>query len=207
MIVAVLFDLDGVLQDSKQANYAWWKSFLESNGYKMPTIEQFGMVFGGDRQTMLAALSREKSKKKLDELLKLTYQHPYPVDLLKPQEGEVETLAKLSKSYKLGIVTNGHKTSVERLFKVVDIEKYFSVMVTREEIVNIKPSPESLLLATSKLGIAPNAAIYVGDNDVDIAAAHAAGMKAIGFSEYGIEGSDANVATFPEIPKAIKALS
>lgn len=205
-IVAVFFDLDGVLQDSKEANYTWWKSFLESNGYKMPTIQEFGMVFGGDRLTMLEALSGERSKEKLDELFKLTYQHPYPVDLLKPRKGEVETLSELSKTYKLGVVTNGHRTSVERFFKIADIEKYFSVIVARDDITNIKPNPESLLLASKKLGIEPKAVIYVGDNDVDVAAAHSAGMKIVGFSDEEMEGADVVVSSFLEIPKAIESL-
>ena len=42
-----------------------------------------------------------------------------------------------------------------------------------------KPAPDSLLLASRLLGIAPQNCLYVGDDARDIEAAHAAGMKAL----------------------------
>lgn len=42
-----------------------------------------------------------------------------------------------------------------------------------------KPDPEGILKCLAELGVAPDAAIYVGDTPVDIQASRAAGVRAV----------------------------
>ena len=52
-----------------------------------------------------------------------------------------------------------------------------------------KPAPDSLLTLLSELGAAPEDTMYVGDSDVDVRFAHAAGVKVCGVS-WGFRGAD-----------------
>jgi pyrophosphatase PpaX len=60
-----------------------------------------------------------------------------------------------------------------------NLAPFFEIIVTMEDSPRHKPAPDPLLVAAQKLGIAPNEAIYVGDADVDMLAAYAAGMSRI----------------------------
>jgi pyrophosphatase PpaX len=60
-----------------------------------------------------------------------------------------------------------------------NLAPYFEIIVTMEDSPRHKPAPDPLLVAAQKLGIEPGEAIYVGDADVDMQAAHAAGMSRI----------------------------
>ena len=52
-------------------------------------------------------------------------------------------------------------------------------MVTRDDVVNSKPSPDIFLRAATELGIAPEDCVAVEDSFNGVRAAHAAGMMTI----------------------------
>jgi phosphoglycolate phosphatase len=56
-----------------------------------------------------------------------------------------------------------------------------------------KPHPEPLYEAARRLGVASEACIYVGDDERDIIAGRAAGMKTVA-ATYGYMGSQADAA-------------
>ena len=57
-----------------------------------------------------------------------------------------------------------------------------AVLVTADDVRRGKPDPEPYLLAASRLGIAPERCVVIEDAPAGIAAAQAAGMKAIGLA-------------------------
>ncbi len=208
LIKTVLFDVDGVLVDSKDANFAWLSSVITEFGYPKPKKEDYEAAFGMDRHDTLKALTKENSEARIRQLAALarSKNDSFPLEMLKVRAGEVEVLEKLSKAYKLGIVTSSSARSVRRLFAIADIRKLFAAVVTRDDYGEPKPSPEPLLVALKKLGISPENAVYIGDTSIDVIAGHAAGIKVISYSEGGLEGAEANVSTFEEIPHALEKL-
>jgi len=91
-----------------------------------------------------------------------------------------EVIAALrGRGAKLGIVTGSRRGSLDLLDRAGLLER-FDVVVTREDVARRKPDPEGLLTCASRLEIAPPDAVYVGDTPLDVEAAHAAGMAAIG---------------------------
>ncbi|MGE5187246.1 MAG: HAD family hydrolase, partial [Acidobacteriota bacterium] len=74
-----------------------------------------------------------------------------------------------------------------------------------------KPAPESILSILEPLSIAPSAAVMVGDSEVDVATARAAGMHSIGCA-WGFRGAaalqaagaDAVVLTPTELAAALR---
>ncbi len=102
----------------------------------------------------------------------------------KPFPETIEVLEKLSKQFKLGLITNtqGQKTlSTHRLSLFPDIEKFFqTIVIAGESDLPPKPDSKPFLLCIKKMKIKPYAAIYVGDDfQKDIIGAKNAGLQPI----------------------------
>jgi phosphoglycolate phosphatase-like HAD superfamily hydrolase len=57
-----------------------------------------------------------------------------------------------------------------------------------------------------RLGLKAKEAVYIGDSDTDILAAHAAGMPSIHLSDLRHELAQHHIKDFVEIPDAIKLI-
>ena len=80
----------------------------------------------------------------------------------------------------VGLVTNyDHPPNIHYLLDRERLRDYFSVVVISGEIGVWKPDPGILHAALDYLSVHPEEAVYVGDSDVDIQAANAAGMHSI----------------------------
>jgi len=104
-----------------------------------------------------------------------------PVDGLvaEPFEGVVRTLRALAVTHRLGAVTDTAVMSaadVRGALAGTGLDDLLEVIVTSSDIGAAKPDPRGIVAALAELGVAPDAALFVGDADVDAAAAAAAGV-------------------------------
>jgi pyrophosphatase PpaX len=205
MIKAVLFDVDGVLIDSIDANYQFYKTLLTTAGYKPPTRREYPNFFHNSLYKNCEIFT-DGSKKEIDRVFKLGVEMEYPYDRIKMNPGAENTVGELSKYYKVGIVTsrlNGRLYEIKGLKK---IKKYFSVSVGFEDTKNHKPHPQPLLLACKKLKIKPSEAVYVGDAKTDILASRAAGMRVILYLKKRKWDPDFHITTLAKLLKLVKLL-
>jgi phosphoglycolate phosphatase-like HAD superfamily hydrolase len=79
----------------------------------------------------------------------------------------------------LGIVS-GARAEVLELLKADGILERFDAVLLGADMSRRKPDPEGITKCLAKLGVAPHAAIYVGDTHVDVQASRAAGVQAVG---------------------------
>lgn len=99
-------------------------------------------------------------------------------------EDDVQTvLEQLQKKVKLGILTNNMRKTTLFLLEKFDIKEYFDVIVCRDDVMELKPSPQGLLYAVEQLGLKKEEIIYVGDSWIDGEAAARAGVSFVGFGE------------------------
>lgn len=89
-----------------------------------------------------------------------------------------EVIPKLSKSYKLGVVSDTWP-SLERVFKNAGLREYFSTFVMSSKIGVIKPNELMFNNALSELNINPEEAIFVDDNIKNVEGAAKLGMEGI----------------------------
>lgn len=75
------------------------------------------------------------------------------------------------------LVTNVGRLAVARVLARLGIGERLPVVVTRNDVADLKPSPEGLLRALAALGCAPDASLMVGDSLSDVGAARAAGLR------------------------------
>ena len=208
MIKAVIFDIDGVLLDSFEANLRFFQDLLTYFGYKPPAREEFIPVFHlslwDTIRVLIKSISDEEAKKIWEAGRRRAVK--YHTELLKTPMGAEEVINRLNKNYLLAIVTSRVRASVFESPQLSKLKKHFRVAVSYEDTSNHKPHPEPLLLAAKLLGVRPENAAYVGDAENDIKAAHAAGMKVIIYSKNNLDGADARISDFTKIPDLIKTL-
>lgn len=209
MIKAIIFDIDGVLLDSFEANFKFIKDLMSRFGYRPPTREEFPAIFHlslFDTIKKLTGLSSEEEIRRMIEMRK-SHEVRYPLELLSAPEKAAATIDILSKKYLLGIVTSRIRESVFEAPKMAALKKYFPVSISYEDTINHKPHPEPLLLAVSQLGVKPEEAVYIGDVQNDIEAARAAGMKVIIYSKNDLPEADIRTDSFASLPELIETFN
>lgn len=81
-----------------------------------------------------------------------------------------------------GVVTSKRRATAEKAMSSVGISGLVPLLVGMEDTDAHKPDPAPLLHAASIVGVEPRTCAYVGDATVDVLAARAAGMAAVGVS-------------------------
>ncbi|EKE19657.1 MAG: HAD-superfamily hydrolase, subfamily IA, variant 3 [uncultured bacterium] len=184
MIKAILFDVDGVLVDSFEANHGYFKDIFEESGYVAPTRDEYRHMFHISLDDMIRLVAKNPGEREFQRIREISNGIKYPIEKMKPTEGSVETIKKLSKKYHLGIVTGRHENGTESYLEHSTLKECFKEVVHYGHYENPKPHPEPLLVALEKLGISPGEAVYIGDQKTDLESAEAAGIPFILYSEY-----------------------
>lgn len=198
-IKSLLFDMDGVLVDSENA---WLRAFNETlkNFGSQPVSEKeylekysrFGSV-----PVIIGKMSEDLKNPLLDGKA-VEYCHSRFSDFALETRlfpGAKEALEIARKSFRTGMVTNTKKFDVFRMMKALEIEKYFDVVVTVDDVSKGKPDPEIILKACSVLGTEPENTALVGDSVSDLEAGKSAGCLVIGV---GME-ADARISSVSEL--------
>ncbi|MEM4554285.1 MAG: HAD-IA family hydrolase [Candidatus Anstonellaceae archaeon] len=176
-IKAVIFDIDGVLVDSRKAVVHNTLQLMREFGFDVPKEKVNTMSSAHSAETVLVtlvpSLRRKRSllKKMLLRLSELTREN---LHMIKPLF-MIRRIQKLSEKYLLAIATN-RKRSAKLILQKFKVEQYFSCVMTSADAAP-KPSPQMLISALKALQVKPNEALFVGDNKEDALAAKRATVK------------------------------
>ena len=182
MIKAVIFDIDGVLEETLDANIKFYEDLMKNTGYPKPSRKILEKSHHLTMWDTIALLTKENSKDKIMKIWDIGRYADKHDELKKFPENFLEVIKKLSRKYKLGIVTGRVRHGADNFLRRSKTGKYFSSVVSFEDYQKAKPDPEPLLVAAKKLKILPNEAVYIGDALSDRIAAKAAGIKFIFYS-------------------------
>lgn len=128
-------------------------------------------------QRLLSELRLQASPTVLKELVDIFREG---LDCQAPFPDSLETLARLGKSYKLGLVTNVDSLSYARLNRVFGVERLFDAVVPSFRVHDLKPGPIIYQAALRQLSVSPSQARMVGDSiQDDLNGANKHGIKAI----------------------------
>ncbi len=78
-----------------------------------------------------------------------------------------------------GVVTNKAARFTLPLMRGLDLDRRATSIISGDSIAIPKPDPSGLRLAASEMGVDPTRCLYVGDDERDIQAARAAGMRSV----------------------------
>jgi len=125
-----------------------------------------------------------------------------------------ETLIDVkNQGYKIGLVSNtmftgaAHQKDLER-FGLIE---YFDTMLFSADVNKWKPNPDPFLHVLEELGVAPNSAVYLGDDPAsDVVGGHRAGMVTIHIKSSQRFGQPDGIKPFAQIlnlPELLPILS
>lgn len=208
MIKAVLFDVDGVLIDSFEANCRFFQDLMIRFGYAPPTQEQYKSMFHLPMRDTIIALTHLTDENKIHKIWDAgrSREVSYHTELMALPADAKETIQKLAKTFLLGVVTSRVKEGVYEAPALADLKPLFQTTVTYQDTVNHKPHPEPLLLAAKNLEVAPAEAVYIGDAQTDMEAARSAGMKFIAYTNPAL-AADGHVQSFRQIADFVASLA
>jgi HAD superfamily hydrolase (TIGR01509 family) len=81
--------------------------------------------------------------------------------------------------YPMAIVTSATRRGAENQLTLAGIRERFDAVITRTDVAHAKPAPDLYLLASARLGVAPELCLAVEDSNPGVAAAYAAGAITI----------------------------
>lgn len=174
MFSCYIFDCDGVLFDSLQANIEFYNAILSA--FKKPLISdaQTQYIHMATAEESVAYLFREDPRVDDAQRLRLSIDYHRFIPYMKLAPGAQEVLKILKeKDKRLAICTN-RSTSMQAVLEYFDLASLFDCVVTSLDVTNPKPDPEGLFLVLKTLSLQPEEAVYVGDSIMDQQASKAA---------------------------------
>ncbi len=177
---AIIFDFDGTIANTLPiCFYAFQQVFKEFDNRDL-SPEEIKAMFGPSETGIIKEnLFSQDTEKAIDLYYKkYTDHHKH---LVEENEEMNELLRYLkNKGIRLGIVTGKAKRSLDISLNVLQMEQYFDVLITGDDVENPKPHPEGVLKALDLLGVEKRDAMFIGDSDADIHAGLQANVLTIG---------------------------
>lgn len=177
-----LFDLDGTLADTaadiaRATNLA----LAEAGRPPLDTGHVRALVSLGARQVILSSFkSPEPDEDTIEQLTRRLFHHyaEAPATYTRVFEGIERLLPELSEQGVIwGVVSNKPEALVKPIIASLALEPQPVCVLGGDSTSRKKPDPLPLLHACETVGIAPRDTLYVGDAQIDVTAARAAGMR------------------------------
>jgi N-acetyl-D-muramate 6-phosphate phosphatase len=195
MIKAFLFDLDGTLADTAPDLAYALNTLRASRGMPpLPLAATRPVTSHGARGLLGVGFEITPGDPEYDAL-RDEFLALYEANLCRATSlfpGMPELLSGLeARGLPWGVVTNKLERFALPLLARLDLSARTACVIGGDTTPRSKPHPEPLLAASRRIGIEPEACVYVGDDRRDVEAGHAAGMKTVVAGWGYLNGNDA----------------
>jgi sugar-phosphatase len=202
-VSAVLFDLDGVLVESREATERVWVDWARHNSIEEGALRS--AMHGVRSADVVRALRPDLDA--VAESGEVERRQAEDVDGLVAIPGALAALGAL-KGDRVAVVTSGTRPLALARLAAVGIEPP-AVMVFADDVARGKPDPEGYLTAARRLGVDPADALVVEDAPPGIDAAKAAGAATVAVTSTHareeLAAADVVIASLEELPELLAA--
>lgn len=174
MIKLIIFDLDGVLVDTKNLHFDALNNALYDQ-YKITWNEHLSVYDGLKTQQKLDMLSKEKGlpielhKEVWDKKQQITLNLLKNLDV---DENIKSTISKLvDNNYKIAVCSNSIRKTVLTVLCKLGIIEYIDFILSNEDVKNPKPHPEMYWKTISIMSVLPEETLIVEDSPYGLLAA------------------------------------
>jgi HAD superfamily hydrolase (TIGR01509 family) len=183
-IRCVIYDCDGVLFDSLEANTKLYNDLCARVGryplredemhyvHTHTVFEALHFIFGKEN---------DLEKKALEILKEKQVDLKNYVNYLKMEPHLLQALEKLKEKGILRAINTNRTTSMPYIMEKFNLWSYFEMVVTALDVKNPKPHPESIEKIIEAFKLKREEAVFVGDSDVDQQTAESSGIKFIAY--------------------------
>ncbi len=190
MLKLIVFDCDGVMFDSKNANSMFYNHLLAHFALPPMSEDEGDFVHMSNVVDAVKHIFRHYIDPSLEQVHSYRMQCEY-TPFLKYMEIEpdlIEFLKITSKKYNLAISTNRTNTMVP-LLERYHLENFFGKVMTASNAKRPKPAPDALLEILTHYNCKPEHAIFIGDSIVDEQHAAACNVELIGFKNRSLKAA------------------
>lgn len=178
---AIIFDLDGVLVDSKELHYDALNLALKSinEKYVISRKEQADIFEGMTTRSKLDILTHVKGLPKELHQYVWTLKQQYSAAMFRdlPQDKELINLFKhiSNQGIVIGVASNSIRETLDSCIQTLGIWEYIDISLSNEDVNNPKPNPEIYNRCMLMLGSVPTSTIVFEDSIIGIQAAQQSG--------------------------------
>jgi phosphoglycolate phosphatase len=184
----IIFDCDGVLFDSKEANIAFYNQILSQFHLPPLTTAEVEYVHVSTAEEALRYLLARRDPRDEEAVLahrphvdytpfiRLMRMEPHLRDLLNALPRQIKRAVSTNRSYTIGDVLRIH-----------GLEGEFDLVVSALDVKNPKPDPEPALKIIRHFAIAPSEALFVGDSTTDQQAAQGAEIPFVAYKNRSLK--------------------
>lgn len=193
--------MDGVIIDSEPAYMEMNRKLFSDLGIDFEN-ENYHEFVGMSSHKMWTRLKQNHDlQQDVEELIEYERKRMYEILLSdrisEPVKGITDLLNTLKqKEITICTASSSAKKNIELILSKLDLIKYFTCIVSGEEVKYGKPSPDIFLMVSGKCGIPPEKCLVIEDSSNGISAAKSAGMRCIGFKNSGTNLQDLSGADF-----------
>ena len=202
-IKAVVFDCDGVMFDTAQANRKFYNEILKRFNKPPLDDEQFQNIHMMTVTTAVEYLFPEMDDHRpVYEMIKrIGYASVIPFMRMEP--GLLELLDAIKQAGLVrGVATNRTNTMGKVLIEH-RLKKAFDIVVTASDVANPKPHPDQLDKIMGSFALLPRQIVFIGDSIYDQKAAESAGTWFIAFKQPGLQ-AHAHAVSMDEVGELLK---
>lgn len=208
-IAAVLFDWDGTLLDSFDADSSAYLAMFREMGVPWG-LEELAIHYSPNWYNVYRAAKLPRARW---DAANLAWRKQYAQYKPRLVTGARRLLARMGRRYRLGLVTSGDRDRVLRQLRHFRLTRSFASRVCADDTAERKPHPAPLRLALRQLDLQPRACVYVGDSPQDLEMARRAGVRAIAVlgrfpTEKGLRAARPEflLGSITELPAVLKQL-
>jgi HAD superfamily hydrolase (TIGR01509 family) len=203
-----LFDLDGTLVDSLPVHARCFRHVLERSFPAALEHFDYTCFLGWKTLDVFRVLRLTTDSQKLKELTaakQACYQKAVQQGQVYPFAGVKDALQLLqAKGRILYIVTGGSRRSTVELLAASGLAKYFTGVVTGDDVEMSKPHPELFLRALSQFGLRRETVLTVEDSVAGAVASERAGVAAVMVNAQNSDGGRVSFSSFMDFYAALR---
>jgi HAD superfamily hydrolase (TIGR01509 family) len=183
----IIFDMDGTLTQTNQLIYDAFNYVAEKYVHKSFTPQEIHGFFGPPEKE---AVQRMIGPGHIDEAMVEYYRfyNDKHNALASLYPGILDILRFLhSQEVLIALFTGKGRRTTDITLEMFEIERYFDITITGDDVEEFKPSGEGIRSILSRFSLQPSEVLMVGDAVVDVLAAREAGadVASVVWDSYG----------------------